>query len=78
METKQAINIPDIIIFEELIELSMIFLDGHPDSKYKIKLTADQVWWMARAINNTKISAFISELKLYTLNKAAFIWTTGY
>jgi hypothetical protein len=61
--------------YRELIELSVIFLNGDPDRKLKIRPPGamHQVRWMARAIYSLKICLLSSQSKLTSKDKASLL-----
>ncbi|GBN12166.1 hypothetical protein AVEN_269035-1 [Araneus ventricosus] len=61
--------------YRELIELSIVFLSGDAEKKFKIKLPGamHQARWMAREIYSLKLSLFSSQLKLNTKDKEALL-----
>ncbi|GBN78470.1 hypothetical protein AVEN_136430-1 [Araneus ventricosus] len=61
--------------YQELIELSFVFLGGDAEKKIKIKPPGamHQARWMAREIYSLKLSLFSSQLKLNTKDKEALL-----
>lgn len=61
--------------YRELIELSIIFLGGDTDHKFKIRPPGaiHQARWMARAIYSLKISLFSSQFSISNKDKAALL-----
>ncbi|GBM88063.1 hypothetical protein AVEN_215129-1 [Araneus ventricosus] len=61
--------------YQELIELSIVFLGGDAEKKIKIRPPGamHQARWMARAIYSLKRSLFSSQLKLNTIDKEALL-----
>jgi hypothetical protein len=61
--------------YRELIELSIIFLGGDAEKKFKIRPPGamHQARWMARAIYSLKLLLFSSQLKLNTKDKEALL-----
>ncbi|GBL94488.1 hypothetical protein AVEN_235590-1 [Araneus ventricosus] len=65
-------NIDD---YRELIELSVVFLGGDAEQKFKSRPpdAKHQTRWMAQAIYSLKLSLFSSQLKLNTKDKEALL-----
>ncbi|GBN33097.1 hypothetical protein AVEN_87309-1 [Araneus ventricosus] len=61
--------------YRELIELSIVFLGGVAEKKFKIKPPGamHQARWMAQAICSLKLSLFSSHLKLNTKDKEVLL-----
>ncbi|GBP39614.1 hypothetical protein EVAR_26697_1 [Eumeta japonica] len=61
--------------YSELIEVSIIFLGGDTEKKYKIRPPGaiHQAQWMARAIYSLKISFLSSPLKIPNKDKVALL-----
>ncbi|GBM87815.1 hypothetical protein AVEN_38486-1 [Araneus ventricosus] len=61
--------------YRELVELSIAFLGGDAEKKFKTRpaVVIHQARWMARAIYSLKLSLFSSQLKLNTNDKEALL-----
>ncbi|GBN53299.1 hypothetical protein AVEN_246400-1 [Araneus ventricosus] len=61
--------------YRELIELSIVFLGGDAEKKFKIRppVPMHQARWMARAIYSLKLSLFSSQLKLNIKDNEALL-----